>query len=525
MKISIWISCLLSLATLVSSCKREDPTRWNVDLTAPIAQGKILISDLVPDENINIDQNGLVHFIINENLTDFNIDSLLEIPDTTFVDHISNDFAALTLSPGGLIIPTESGDALMNIPNVQIKELISSSGTLKYELRNFINGDLLAVYSLPKATQNGQSITIEEIMPPGSITNPSYTINEFDLSNYHFDLSGINEDSFNQMNNEISLNVDPNYDSTVELPVQDTIIKTLISFINPKIAYARGYFGQHEFSFDESLAIDQLSGIVEGNLNIQELEVNLSIDNYAGIDAQVVLSELTGKNTQTGVEISLDHEEINNSINITRAIDNNGSVSGQNYSILLNETNSNIVDWIENLPDSLTTSTSIEVNPLGDVSSGNDFIYTEQALEANLMVDMPLCVGIDNIVFVDTLDLDFNFDQDLSGAIYIEIDNSFPLDGTLSLSVVDNDGILSYSVIEEMQIHHGLTSDYYNIDPTENSFEIPITEELLEQLRNNQQMEVRIRLNSINSDVVKFTNANFMDVKIYVEANLEVSYD
>ena len=279
------------------------------------------MEDLVPSENISYDETGLVHFIIRESLTDFNIDSLLDIPDTTFLDHLSNSFAILTIGPGGLIIPPESGDAEMNIPNAQIKELISKSGSLEYTLKNFVDGPLLATYSLPKATQNGEFILIEEPMPPGSYENPSIVQNSYDLSDYHFDLTGVNGDSFNQMLNEISLFVDPDSPSNVVIPVQDTIIKTEVSFVNPKVSYARGYFGQHEFDFDDVTNLEQLNNIVSGNLDIDGIEVKLLIENYAGIDAQVVLNELTGKNTDTGVEISLNHSDIQNSINITRATD------------------------------------------------------------------------------------------------------------------------------------------------------------------------------------------------------------
>ena len=413
----------------------------------------------------------------------------------------------------------------MDIPNVQIKELIAKSGALEYRLKNFVDGDLLATYALPKATLNGESILIEELLAPGSYTEPSVLINSYDLTGYHFDLSGVNEDSFNQMFNLISLFVDPNSPSSVVIPTQDTIIKTEISFIDPTVAYAKGYFGQHDFSFNETLILDQLSNIVAGSLNIEGVEVTLTVENYAGIDAQVIMNELTGKNTSTGNTITLEPADIQNSINITRAVDNNGSISPEIYTIYLNESNSNIDEWLENLPDSLITSTSVTVNPLGDISSGNDFIYTDQALQANLNMDLPLCVSLDSIVFKDVLDVDIDLDQNINGFLNIELLNAFPLDGKLTISVIDDSGAIVYDLINEQAIESGNAIDFYAVETSENYFQVAINEEMLDHLRNNSQLEVTVQLDSFESGIVKFTSTNYIDVKVFLDAEIEISYE
>ena len=58
--------------------------------------------------------------------------------------------------------------------------------------------------------------------------------------------------------------------------------------------------------------------------------------------------------------------------------------------------NSNIDAFIENLPDGITYDLDVTANPLGDVSNGNDFLYDDSRLTADLDVDIPL-----NIIATD----------------------------------------------------------------------------------------------------------------------------
>ena len=187
----------------------------------------------------------------------------------------------------------------------------------------------------------------------------------------------------------------------------------------------------------------------------------------------------------------------------------------------MNEENSNIDEWIENLPDSLVTSTSIEVNPLGDISSGNDFIYTDQALEANLEVDLPLCVSLDNILLRDTLEIDVNSTDKIDGLIKIFLNNAFPLDGELNLKIVSDEDEEGSYLLESGILESGITTDFYSVQATENYFEVAINESVLDELSDSGKIAVEILLNSYNNDFVKFTDANFIDISVYLDAELK----
>ncbi len=101
---------LLSL----SGCKREERTTWNSGVLIPLVEGSMYIDDLVPDSILSADENYLWHLILVEDLTEFNLDTLVRIPDTTIskrfdVPIIGGPFP---IPPGQIIINEEENNQL-----------------------------------------------------------------------------------------------------------------------------------------------------------------------------------------------------------------------------------------------------------------------------------------------------------------------------------------------------------------------------------------------------------------------------
>ena len=92
---------MVALAMLCA-CKREEATTWVTGIKAPLAKGSLSISDLLPEEYLYADADQRWHFRIEKNLTDFQIDSLVEIPDTTIHKAFLNSLVCLYTKNGRL---------------------------------------------------------------------------------------------------------------------------------------------------------------------------------------------------------------------------------------------------------------------------------------------------------------------------------------------------------------------------------------------------------------------------------------
>jgi hypothetical protein len=70
---------LLIIITIVLSCRRDkDVLQWDVDAFGPILQTDLDITDLVPDSNLTVDNNGLLTLVLRQKLYSFSLKDIME---------------------------------------------------------------------------------------------------------------------------------------------------------------------------------------------------------------------------------------------------------------------------------------------------------------------------------------------------------------------------------------------------------------------------------------------------------------
>ena len=129
---------VLLIILFSNSCKHELETpTWNVDLITPLINTEINIDKIIIDDslfNIQSDDTGLVSLFFNNNLSDINYDSLINIDkqvpgktsrldsikfdninisDTTTMGHLIS-----TIPLGGFLFPNGSSSTIPFLPNV-----------------------------------------------------------------------------------------------------------------------------------------------------------------------------------------------------------------------------------------------------------------------------------------------------------------------------------------------------------------------------------------------------------------------
>ena len=123
----------------LSSCKKEK-TYWDVDLSVPIANASLSLSNLFPDTIISSNQNGNLSILFDDEVFSYTADSLVNIPDTT----IYNSFQLIMFQGGyypygpGFSLDINSQDEVrFDFPNdIQLKEAKIRSGKLKILVKN-----------------------------------------------------------------------------------------------------------------------------------------------------------------------------------------------------------------------------------------------------------------------------------------------------------------------------------------------------------------------------------------------------
>src|ERR1700757_316395 len=124
------ITLALLCVCLLSFCKRS-PTTWEDDVVAPLATGSLTLSNLFPDTVIKANADSSLKIAFETALINYQLDSLIKIPDTTITIPFTFTFGTFPITPDESI-PISTNTAtpnVYNLPNgIQLKKAIIKQG-------------------------------------------------------------------------------------------------------------------------------------------------------------------------------------------------------------------------------------------------------------------------------------------------------------------------------------------------------------------------------------------------------------
>ncbi len=509
----LFSSCICFLA--INSCRKGDNASWDVNALTPLVKTSMDINNLIADSLIQMNGDSSLKIVYENNFFKFNTDSLFQIPDTTldtsFTSPIQQPFTA-----GQSILPGANQDNTFSVSTVQLTKSIIRSGKLILSATNGVQGPLELDFKIPSATLNSIPFDKAEIVPAKVGSTPGTFTKEYDLKDYVIDMRGMSGNKFNTVVTYVGLKAAANL--TVNAGDNVTI---KYSFVDIVPQYAKGYFGQTTTVIGPDVTDFPLfKKITSGTLKIEDIDVSLSLENSIGVDAKATLTDFTSINTHNNSQVTLQHAIMNNPILLNRAVDVNSIVTPYTYSVTLNPNNSNIKNLIENLPTKLRYALKVEINPLGNVSGGNDFVYYDKLMKASLNMTMPLSLVATNLTLQDTLGFDGagNVSTDIhSGNLVLYANNGFPFDASVQLYLLDDNknqlGVLMPPVntIDEAP----LDSQLKVMQKKLTKLVIPVSDAMLEALRHTKSLRMVVKFNtSSQPNYVKIYSGYSIDLQL-----------
>ncbi len=500
-------SCIC-LFLMLSNCNKNEKTEWDTNILGPLATFNIGVTDLIADSLIISDpaQPVFIRYIDEFNLIP--IDSVLQFPDTAFEENYSTPFS-FTI-PAGTDIYSEDQQLRFVYKDVQLTQAILEQGRSVLSINSTVSDKLYFDYSIPKATSNNFpfSLTNQEIAAFDGI-NPSLFNQETNLSGYNLDLTGVDGNSFNSLSISLNAKLNPSGNGTNVIAGQQ-LLNYSSTFIGLKPYYVKGFLGTSTFSdVNKNIDLNDLKKI-SGILSIQDIVMNLNLENSLGADFGFTINNLSFTKGESNQTIALNSTIINNEQLIARAQHiNNGtypySPTYRNY--LFNTTNSNIKDIFELIPDKINYSLAARINPLGNISSGNDFYYSSSNLKVKLTVDFPLSFSANALTYKDTIETEgFEFDEEnnlKSATLSILASNTFPFDLKLKTYLLDKDKIVLDSLLTNDIINAGIVNNSDIVEqPTNSMLKIFYNEALNAKLKNTRYIVVKATMNTQPGNVL-----------------------
>lgn len=382
---------------------------------------------------------------------------------------------------------------LKNLP-VELKETRIKSGKARIILYSTLQDSVRFSYSLPGAIKNGIPLKAYKVLDPAPPGGSSRFERDEDLSGYTWDLSGQNQDSFNLAFNEVIGSVDST-GVMKTFSVEDSIYIEL-GFIDLRPEYARGYLRDTTLLAGPSLIdLDFFNRIKSGKLLLDQAKLSIDFENKVGVDLEFKLNEFNSINNKTKEVIALNSSEINKPIFIPRATDQNGQlpINATYTNIKLDENNSNLTNFINNLPDQISYALQLKANPLGNVSNHKDFIYEDEFMNLNMNLELPLILQSQGLTICDTLEMDLT-KGDLSGIqsgnLHTFFNNGFPFELKAQLFVLDQNNVIIDTLLDGsnkiLAASNILPGSNYN--PQLSRIDIPVDKQSIDRLLNSGKL-------------------------------------
>lgn len=397
--------------------------------------------------------------------------------------------------------------------SAELKQINLSSAYIYYDYFSDIQSEISLELKLKSATINGEVPTFNIDIIPGQSNNQI-----IDISNIIIDLTTDSINAFNSLPIEYTII----FDSSSTIIPFDTSNFISINFIidDLKFSYAKGYFGKYSVNLDQDtldMDIDFFNNF-EGGLKLDEPKIKFEYTNSIGVPISV-------KPFITGISKNNNIQNLNKDTIFFNYPQEMGQTI--NDSIIIDKTNSDIVDLIAISPSIIKYSADAYSNTFG---SRDNFIYDSSAFNIGISLDLPLKLSTGNLVFQDTL-VDINFEADdfedfQEVSMFVNTLNGFPLGMDINIIMIDS---INHSPIDTLTIS---TLDPAIIDANgkvneaaENNITITLTKENFNNLEKTENLILKARINTSNyqeEKAVELYTYYSLNYNIGIQAHIKI---
>lgn len=523
---------LVGIAGLAFSCKKENGPWWEADFSGPIAKSSLNISNLLPDSILSSDPDSSLRIVYDETVFNYAIDSLVSIADTTIDTNYILPVGPATFAPGQGLFAAPPSENHFSTNSASLTYAILKSGVIKLEAGNSVIEPVVFQYDILNSNQGGSMFSISEEVPGGSISNPGTLVKYYSLNGMEVDLTGLNNDKYNTLTTQSSVSISPLASAGSINAGEGLSVK--LTFMDIVPLYGKGYLGNQVFvAGPDTISFDFLKGLNADYFALQDASVNMRITNGFGVDMSAAGVQLISVNTKNNTSVTLSGSGVYSTYNLNRATytgNSSNPVIPTVKNFPLNSANSNIKAFIENLPDKIAYTTNAQVNPLGNVSGNNDFIYYGYGFRTDLQMDIPLAFAATNLCLQDTADLNLSGMTEAEninhGELVLRVENGYPFDADIQGFVCDE----NYNVVDSLfAAPHvaapGLIDASLKVTaPQLSLLHIPLDHAKLDRIRAAKKIIFKVRMNTVaQTQIVKLYDYYSINLVLTGDINYSVN--
>ncbi|MFO7721714.1 MAG: hypothetical protein R6V49_00680 [Bacteroidales bacterium] len=513
------IPALLLLILLISGCAKWEDLSWETAISTPLLKTRIDITDIIPDSFLSGDCQNWAYIDYNQEVFRFRQDTLFNLSDP--LSSLSFTIpATVTLQPGQSFINTNE-TTKFSFSGAEITSIRLSKGLVAMKMTNPLPQPVVCHYSLPGSDKDGKPFSVRVVVPAASGGVKGMIEWDADISGYTVNLNGANGVSVNTIHIKIEAIVDSSAQAVQVTPFYTLTIDAKFEELLLEEAY--GYFGHHlvEPAF-QTVHIKSFEFFSSGKLQTDTAVGAFTISNGSGMDLSVKLKKLIARNTRNNETFVVPDPFISTPVNIGRAAmdPTTGIITPTEHRFVFSH--ATMKELLELLPDKLDYEISFEINPLGNVSSGNDFLKASSPLKVDFELFVPLAFDAEGLTISQDADFDLGDINISEGKLFVIADNRFPFDATMVLRMKDEQGVIIDSLVPAGIILAGFLELPDLIRPIRSILTIPCDTDRMERLARTRKVSLDVILDTRPAGTLVRLKNDY-DMQLVISANIHTT--
>jgi hypothetical protein len=398
---------------------------------------------------------------------------------------------------------------------VELTKLVVESGRIVAESKSTVEDTILFSYRLPAATNRAGEIPGVSIkLDPAPVGGISTETNEANLEGFVVDLTAGGQ-GFNLLQEQITVSML----SSGQLITLDQSDSVTVSFglVDIVPTYVEGYIGTYSFTFEGREALDFFENLNVEKIRFAQARAEIIFSNSVGVDAQLIVKEFTAHQRASNTSVKLTGTPlVAGPFFIAGANLPDTNLAAQTP-LSFEPDNSNIVNFINVLPDEISYDLEVVANHNGKPGVWDNFATSNSQISAILDFQLPLDGVIGGLVLVDSVELNLAEFPDLStiseGTLRLILENRFPVEVQVSAIIYDENWDEVFRLSDDASLAPGLPNDQgYVESATQSVIETAVTVGEVEKIfEEGKRLVFRFRVD---------TRPDGEDVKIYADYDI-----
>lgn len=416
----------------------------------------------------------------------------------------------------------------------KLYKVLVDRGLFHYDITSSIGIATEFIAEFPSVDSAG----VANIRKRAYMTNEQPTYSEdWSLDNCNFDLTTNPEIGYNSIPIKVGYRVHttggmlyfgPEQSIKIEITNPDSVV----------FAYVEGDLSKFDQDiFSETLDFDlrdYISDFMTGDIVFYDPKVRIDYANPVGIGGDLQINIVGHDDEGNSVDMFAGYT---NKWQVARpdcaSVKNGGNVSS---SIKIDNTSSNIVDFMKILPSSIDYSGILHVN--ADVADGTPIyncISNKGTAKLGVEIELPMKLSAKNLVLQQNVDLNMSDLGDLSAVeemrVYINTEHQFPLNATLRISLIDttqtadkqNLGVLDMIVLESASTTNGKV-ERTEKKKTEEEISLKKGDAILDNLLQANRLSLEVLLETDGNGDIPVTFYSYYGLKFNMAADCKFIY-